>query len=177
LLARHIRISKKNGKKLFKHYLNLIVFLREWNCFQQQMTISGHSPGIDKIAQGTDETSLHCYISSGSDGSQTLTLITTTWDELFIHVGPMLEARLGDAALRARISSALHRILERQGKPFPLKQVTVDMEDFQRVKYQFWALGLIGRVDRWDDPQWTLTAYGRRYLVNILVEPRIMKKP
>jgi hypothetical protein len=129
-------------------------------------------PGSENLAQGTDETTVHCFIPSEVEG-QTRVPISATWDEIFIQIGPLLEGRLGDAGFRTKLSNALHRILERRGKYYPPKQLILEIEDFQRIKYQFWALGLIGRVERWNDPQWTLTEYGRSYLVEILTQPKL----
>jgi hypothetical protein len=129
-------------------------------------------PGTENYAQGNDETEIRCYLPSGSDGEQKLSSVKATWDELFIHLGPALEASIGDGGFRTRVSNTIHRILERQGQRFPPKSVVVDMEEFQRIKYQFWALGLIGRLDRWGDPHWKISKYGRRHLLDILTEPK-----
>ena len=133
-------------------------------------------PGSENLSQGTDETIVHCFIPSESEGGQVRIPMTLTWDEIFSILGPSLESQLGDSALRTKLSNGLQRILERQGKHYPVKQVIADMEDSQRVKYQLWALGLVGRVDRWGDPRWTLTEYGRHYLVEILAQQRVVSE-
>lgn len=129
-------------------------------------------PGSENLAQGADKTTLHCFVSSESDKTRKRIPITAAWDELFIQVGPLLEGRLSDASFRTKLSKGIHSILERQGKKYSSKQIELDMEDAQRVKYQFWALGLIGKVDRWNTPEWTLSEYGRAYLVDILTQPK-----
>jgi hypothetical protein len=107
-----------------------------------------------------EETFIIRYKYSGGSRDGELEL---TWDEIFAVVGP---AMFGEAA-EFQLKQQLEAKIESDGATFH-HSLRVNEEDFQTVKVQLFALGLIHKSIRKRTASdthtyWTLTPYGERY--------------
>lgn len=103
----------------------------------------------------------YSYYTAGSDRHQEAKL---TWDEIFATVGPIMLGEASEEQLREQLQQKIltDTELPRHARP------RVGEEDFQTIKVQLLALGLMQKSIKKrtaSDTQtyWTLTSYGERY--------------
>ena len=107
--------------------------------------------------------------------------ITYTWDELFATVGPALFNEAPESGMKSQLRSRVAADMISRGRRLRGSSIALDQmassqevririneEDFQTIKVQFRALGLIEKSIRKravSDTQtyWSLTRYGERY--------------
>lgn len=146
--------------------------------------------GSEKLAQGDDEFIIS-YACSSNDGSRASIInpthwrrkIITTWNNIFYEISP----ELIDEADESRIYQLINQFVRKKG----LKDLRLEKEaqghefsnfkvtgtDFQTMKVQLRALGLIAQSTkkrnlRDTDTYWTLTPYGD----TIMTQLRAIKK-
>lgn len=130
-------------------------------------------PGTEKLAQGEEKylinyrcmsyINMHSYSWNPS--------IELTWDEIFYCLSPLMIHEASDGDLR----SALNKFITKhgrealkvsdEGKGHSFSDFKIDEEDFQTIKVQLRALGLIAKNEknrsvRDKGSYWTLTSYG-----------------
>jgi hypothetical protein len=124
-------------------------------------------PGSQDLSQG-DETIWVRLEYADLDGIGSCRL-QFTWNELLSIRGPILIVEATEAELKNSLVEAFrHRITGGGALPYP----SIADEDFQRVKLQFRALGLIRELrdksaSGGDTTVWTLTPYGDRLMAQI----------
>lgn len=133
--------------------------------------------GTASLAQGEDEVDVaFTFDASANEFSLTKTSfchkITTTWDDLFAAVSPLMIHETSDRDFRLQVSGFLRDQaiddLRKMEKLASLKNFTnfkVTDTDFQTIKVQLRALGLITmstkpRSIKDSEAYWTLTPYG-----------------
>lgn len=131
---------------------------------------------VDHLAQGADEVTLGCFLAIDSYSEKTHVGISTTWDELFIVLGPSLDEKLTEEMYKSRLSKGLRRMLDRRGEHPKLQRAAVDVEDFQRVKYQLSNLGLAAQFTNGYQTSWGLTPYGKNYLLTLIAHTKNKKR-
>ena len=141
------------------------------------------------LAQGEDRVSIkYTFVASVSrwehDGKKHVGELTLTWNEIFSAVAPGMidEADEGhfrsalDGLVQAKDLPNLRTIVELKG--MNLLGFRTNSDDFQTVKVQLRALGLITKSSRSrsvkdNSTYWTLTPYGD----NLLTRLRAITKP
>jgi hypothetical protein len=119
--------------------------------------------GTEDLAQGEETIVLHFRFAHGNAADEAVE--SFTWNELISLLGPHLLCRATEEDLkRALNQSCANRIIDSTGLD-PLRTYIRD-EDFQKVKIQLRALGLIER-DPSKDGQWVLTPYGDGVMTRI----------
>tara|TARA_Y100001934_G_scaffold156197_1_gene187046 strand:+ start:1073 stop:2080 length:1008 start_codon:yes stop_codon:yes gene_type:complete len=130
-------------------------------------------PGTEKLSQGEEEFVIDYKCSSSKDYEQyswTPTL-QTTWDEIFYHVSPIMINEASDLQLRESLNKFISKYggqnlkTSKEGKGHRFRNFTIDEEDFQTIKVQLRALGLISKNEKNRSIKdtgtyWTLTPYG-----------------
>lgn len=133
-------------------------------------------PGTDGLAQGDevfpiDYTCSSWYAKAGY--TWTPELPNVTWDDIFYHISPKMIHEVSDSDML----KALNRLVELYGKPIleatakskgeahSFSSFQISNEDFQTIKVQLRALGLINKSEKArsvkdTDSYWTLTPYG-----------------
>jgi hypothetical protein len=157
--------------------------------------------GTEKLAQGEDEFSVRFRFNAlKQDGWRKHSYEghhSYSWNELFYQISPLLIHEATDRTIRTQINEFLEedRYDELCKKPLLVEDINVDEnqlsdfeivdEDFQTIKVQLRALGLIEKNDKnrsVKDTQlyWTLTAFGDHIMNQLRAikrEPANAKEP
>jgi hypothetical protein len=149
--------------------------------------------GTASLAQGEDEFELGFSFlatptGSRSDAKRYRRAITATWNGVFAAVSPLMIDEVADGDFRDAITAfasdlAVDEI--RKDKAFKTQKLLglkVFEEDFQTIKVQLRALGLIGKSTKArsvKDTQtyWTLTPYGDTVMTRLRAIARAVKTP
>lgn len=144
---------------------------------------AGPPEQAEGLAAGGELFSLRFFYSGGIfEGDYR---ILYSWDELFATVGPALFDEASETVMKSQIRSRLfadmkaraegtghqQQSLQRMRAP-RLNQINVNEEDFQTIKVQFIALGLLQKSVRKRGVRdtatyWSLTRYGERYATSL----------
>ena len=131
-------------------------------------------PGTEKLAQG-DETFDIKYTCSSTDPNYTTYTwepsVEVAWDIIFYHVSPLMIHEATDFQLRTALNSMVENIAypvlikSKNGKDHTFRNFKVIEEDFQTIKVQLRALGLMNKSEKNRSVKdtgtyWTLTPYG-----------------
>jgi len=125
---------------------------------EAQLALVKNQPprGTEELAQGSDVIQLPLAIELHGQDRQTT--VTTTWDDLFGIVGPIMMNPSSEKAIADGLSYALARKIDPN-----IYNAYVFSEAFQSAKLQLFALGLI---ERGLEPNtWKLSPFGESYLV------------
>lgn len=146
--------------------------------------------GTKDLASGDDEICLkYSFVASPTayamDGNGYSSEREFSWNEIFAAVSPLMI----DEATEPEIARGLIAMIERTVRPeleeedkkfknFNLSSFKLNSEDFQTVKVQLRALGLIvkstrNRSVKDNGTYWTITPYGD----NVMIQLRAMRKP
>jgi hypothetical protein len=134
--------------------------------------------GSEELAQGDDEYLVHMTFSDHKDtwrvGTQSYTYeYMLSWNQIIGAAGPLLMDECSDTALRAGMAFAIYPFLPKQVRDNAVRStLALSMDDFQNIKVQLIALGLIMRSDRRrgvndKDTYWSLTEYGSTTLTRL----------
>lgn len=138
--------------------------------------------GTENLAQGDSEVHLHLRFDVESPGSlPDVTYVhefSSTWNRVFAAVGPLMIHEISDNALKSTLddfvkretTEALWKRSALKGKK--LSSFYIDKEDFQTIKIQLRALGLMAKSEKvrsLKDRQtyWTLTPYGDEIMTQL----------
>jgi hypothetical protein len=132
--------------------------------------------GTASLAQGEDEVEVNFSFKASAAGysfeaTEYGHRTTTTWNDLFAAVSPLMIDEVADSDFRGQVSDYIRdETIEKLQKTKDLKGMQlldfkVSDSDFQTIKVQLRALGLItkstkARSVRDTDTYWTLTPYG-----------------
>lgn len=153
-------------------------------------TVANEAPeGAGLLAQGQDEISLGYTFAASTDrwahnGTTYGVDAVLSWDEIFSSLAPLMIDEADEStmatALNALVRSKEIARLEKQKslKDLNLLEFKVNRDDFQTVKVQLRALGLItkstkNRSVKDTATHWTLTAYGDNQLTRL----RAIRRP
>lgn len=134
--------------------------------------------GSEDLAQGYDEIALNytCESNDGTVSSYNASHswwgnITTTWNDVFAQIAPLLMSEINEH----QIKNTLNKFIEKLGteklkkrddaKGHKFKSFVINEDDYQTIKVQLRALGLIIQSDKKraisdKGTYWTLTPYG-----------------
>ncbi len=138
--------------------------------------------GSERLAQGDDEFSLDFTFSSTDAEAVSwkwTRSVNVSWDEIFYDVGPLMINEADDYQLRRALNATVeHRSANsRRGDKrlkdhARLREFSISDHDFQTIKVQLRALGLITKSQRPRSIKdthtyWTLTPYGDQVLTGL----------
>lgn len=139
-------------------------------------------PGTEQLSQGYEEYSVN-YRFDSSDSSRNSWAwnlsIDLSWNAIFYDVGPYLIDEASEAGLRISMnkmvqarSRAQRSNEERLRGHINLRNFQIDDHDYQTVKIQLRALGLIAKSEKTRSVKdagtyWTLTPYGDQVLTSL----------
>lgn len=139
-------------------------------------------PGTEELSQGYEEYPVN-YRFTSSDSSGTSWAwdlsIDVSWNAIFYDVGPHLIDEISEAGLRMSMnkmaqarSRAQRSTEERLRGHTNLRNFQIDDHDYQTVKIQLRALGLIAKSEKTRSVKdagtyWTLTPYGDQVLTGL----------
>lgn len=144
--------------------------------------------GTEKLSQGDDPLSIKMSYSSfrsnywDSDAERHSQVVNTTWNKIFSQVSPLMVNEADDKELLNSLSSAIGNTLrskfEKKHHPLKVGSFQLDGDDYQTIKVQFLALGLIEQSIRQRSVKdtknyWRLTPYGH----NVMTKLRAILKP
>lgn len=131
--------------------------------------------GSERLAQGDEEHSVRFSFSATAPGAYQSTpwsaSFAPTWNEIFACIAPLMIHEATEAALKNALDSlAEAENIERLGEDKKLarhafRNFRISQDDFQTIKVQLRALGLIAKNDKARSVKdsgtyWTLTPYG-----------------
>jgi hypothetical protein len=131
--------------------------------------------GAEELSQGSDEVELLVRGGGYGDGDASGHL-AMPWDQIFYIIGPLMIDEASEEALRARLGEELFQrasqLREFKRVHFYRNIVVLDEDDFQQIKVQLRALGLITMSQRRrgvkdTNTYWALTPRGDAYLVRL----------
>jgi len=129
-------------------------------------------PGTEKLSQGEEEFEINYTCSSTKDyeSYSWSSSIELTWDEVFYHVSPIMIHEASDRQLGEALDTFVSKyggskLKEGDNKGHSFRNFRIDDEDFQTIKVQLRALGLMGKNEKNRSVKdtgtyWTLTPYG-----------------
>jgi hypothetical protein len=154
---------------------------------QELLAASSHGPeGASGLAQGNDVFNINYTFSASLTGytSEYNDDVNVEWDDIFAALSPLMI----DEATEGQLAKALNDLVclevfvdltnSSQFKDHKLMSFRIDRDDFQTIKIQLRALGLItksakNRSVKDTATYWTLTSYGD----TIMTRLRAIKKP
>lgn len=165
----------------------LLKLRKENEKLQRQIEIISTEPPADseKLAQGKDELILDILITireyrkikenTSVDYIDQTYNLKTTWDEVFINIGPSMIDQIAETTVKSRLKEYAKRVfsdkeLEIEGQSKGevtrrLDDIRIDPTDVNKIVFQFQALGMIARLKSDSSkPYWQLTTYGERYM-------------
>lgn len=131
--------------------------------------------GIEDLESGNDGVSLSISVKYPGKDDSHIVKVDTSWDELFVYVGPSVENPITSQSYRSQLAQSCKRIYLKKKKGIKIRHATIGVEDFQIVKYQLFALGLVEKYSRegGNEKYWGLTKYGERKLIHSLVRKKV----
>jgi len=130
-------------------------------------------PGTEKLSQGGDQFDIAYTCSSrfGGDSYSWNPTFETNWDDIFYQISPLLIHEATDVQIRTALNNFIEEseipVLKKSksGKGHYFRGVAISDDDFQTIKVQLRALGLItqsvkNRSVKDTKTYWTLTPYG-----------------
>lgn len=141
-------------------------------------------PGAAELAQGGDLAPISVKCQGGRIGvdakgtwviGSEVVSSPCTWDDLFRVVGPLLLDAQRDWEWRSYLEKNIAEVIRRRGGAGLVAQlrraIQLSDDDFQMIKVQFMALGLIEREGGGKGESnvtvWRLTRYGEEYLTRV----------
>ena len=127
--------------------------------------------GSENLSQGDEIFTIRFSFSIGEAylNDYRASSFTSTWDKIFATVAPLMIHELSEErlqlALNDFVDSENRGVLAKHQQLFSVQNFSIDDSDFQTIKIQLRALGLIVRSEKPRsvkdvDTYWTLTPYG-----------------
>ncbi|HEY4788139.1 MAG TPA: DUF4062 domain-containing protein [Bacteroidales bacterium] len=138
--------------------------------------------GSENLAQGEDLVLINCSFSSRESNLRNKTTWTSqfnsNWNEIFYTVSPLMIDEASDYGLRSSLNSFVKNKTasdlrkDKRFKELELLDFTISNEDFQTIKVQLRALGLITKSNKNRSVKdthtyWTLTPYGDEVMTRL----------
>ncbi len=145
--------------------------------------------GTAGLAQGEDPHEVSCTFAAAPNGwtwpkTPCKTATVLVWDEIFSAVSPLMIHEATEGAISRALSALVRDFsyerlkMSKQFKDLELTDFKIDDDDFQTIKVQLRALGLISKSTKSRSVKdtatyWTLTPYGD----NVMTKLRAIRKP
>ena len=129
-------------------------------------------PGTEKLSQGEQKFVINfkCSSTKNYESYTWSSSIDSTWDEVFYHVSPIMIHEASDRQLREALNKFVGKyglvdLKKGEGNGHTFRNFIIDEEDFQTIKVQLRALGLMTKNEKNRSVKdtgnyWTLTPYG-----------------
>ena len=137
--------------------------------------------GTEGLAQGEDEIAIMLYFRGQKKEYSIVRLtlsVTSSWNKIFAALGPYLTNEADEESMQNCLvdhlqSLVIDELRQFRGEYQRLDMFNVNGDDFQRVKIQFKALGLIQKSNRGKSVKdkksyWTLTPYGDHIMTQLV---------
>ena len=124
---------------------------------------SSQQKDTEHLSQGDERISLKFMFNNSRYGSGEQAY-PFSWNELLAILGPVLLTPVSQPRLAATLQNVVQNQVRDQGGA--ISNVQIRDEDFEQVKIQFRALGLMTQVDG-SLPRWVLTPYGDRLMTQV----------
>ncbi|NLK66662.1 MAG: DUF4062 domain-containing protein [Campylobacteraceae bacterium] len=131
--------------------------------------------GSENLAKGDDEVTLK-YICKLNDGttfydSYLNSSVNTTWNDIFAQIAPLLISEMDEWQMRETLNRLIKKLCietlknNKELKGYKIKSFEINEDDYQTIKVQLRALGLMVQSDKKravsdKKTYWTLTPYG-----------------
>jgi hypothetical protein len=144
--------------------------------------------GAEELAQGEDTHELNCTVATRPPNEYNSKswgyYLVTTWNDIFSSVAPLMIHEAPEAKLKQALDAFVFERLSptvTKDKDFArhrIVAITLDDQDFQTVKIQLRALGLVAKSEKTRSVKdsgtyWTLTPYGDEVMTRL----RAIHKP
>lgn len=138
--------------------------------------------GTEDLAQGDELHTIQCSLTAIKFGSKLLKKMNatfkTTWNQMFAAVAPLMINEISDEAFKSGLNDYARQKepqLMRNSKELQgciIKNFTIKDTDFQTIKIQLRALGVISRSEKARSVKdtktyWTLTPYGDQLMTRL----------
>lgn len=163
--------------------LEILALKKEIESYQEKLNEARtQAPsGSEKFAQGEDNIQIKFNFKYGAkvwNADEYNSKYTTTWNEMFYWVSPLMIDEISDAKLRTSLNQfASNQNIKNLRKQKDFKTLTffnfqIDGDDFQTIKVQLRALGLMNksvksRSVKDTDTYWSLTPYGDEVMTKL----------
>lgn len=153
---------------------------KENNELKRQLEAMATQPpkGTERLAQGENKTKISFtfeaidhYVNSHSYTRS----YSFTWNRLFKCIAPSIIVECSELRIKARLCQMIEKLLHEKGgfQNFELRNIQIDESDFDLIKVQFKALGLICLSDKKIGVKntsafWKLTPYGEYMMTQLL---------
>jgi hypothetical protein len=138
-------------------------------------------PGSEKLAKGEDQYSLDFTFDSTDAERNPWTWnysVDVSWDEILYDIGPLMISEAADYQIRQALNQTVQsrsveqRKRDKRLKGHKVREFKISDHDFQTIKVQLRALGLISKSHRPRSIKdthtyWTLTPYGDQVLTTL----------
>lgn len=147
--------------------------------------------GSEHLAQGDERCEWKFYVKGRGDygtAEKSVWLKTTaSWNEIFAQIAPSMMHEITDDAMEKIIDNWIKlrqsEDIQKWAKKYDLTKITatfISTQDFNTIKIQFKALGLIKKSDKQRSVRdtgtyWTLTPYGDEVMTRLLAIQRDKK--
>lgn len=127
--------------------------------------------GTEDLAQGDDGFTIDAVFRVNYTDEWKNHPVETTWDDLFALLGPLMLDEAAEDELERALNSHLNATEFGANRKYGA-ECNVQPDDFQTIKVQFVALGLIAKSERKrgvNDPNtyWSLTPFGENHLMKL----------
>jgi len=147
------------------------------------LSVATQAPkGSENLAQGDDEFEIHftCHAEDEKHSYYTCNpTLVLTWNDIFAYIAPNFIDECKENRFRLLINKLLSEYIDEIREQPPFKELRnfskfeINSEDFNLIKVQFKALGLIKLSERKrgvkeSTDYWTLTDYGDHVMTHLL---------
>lgn len=127
-------------------------------------------PGTETLARGDDTISVHFTYKLGGDFQETTEVFR--WNDILSVLGPILLTRAHENDLKEKLSEIFMNRFNDKFQKNVLRAWMARDQEFQQIKLQLRALGLIQQGNdpsgnQGSPPVWTLTPYGDHLLTQV----------
>ncbi len=135
-------------------------------------------PGADQYAGDVDEyvATVNCQTGDYTNREWHTLKVTVTWNQILYELGPVLLEEANETQIHRRLNEELWRY-NYDAFPDNSDNFSVTNDDFETIKVQLLALGLIQRSQRKHVPSdtgkyWSLTPFGENALMKLRAIPK-----
>lgn len=158
--------------------IEILELTREIEKLKQQLedTKTKAPKGSERLAQGYDKIVLNYTCKSNDGSSYTSThswkgIIDTTWNDIFAQIAPLLISEINEQQIKVSLNKFVEKLgieslkANKNGQGHKFETFVINEDDYQTIKVQLRALGLIVQSDKKravsdKGTYWTLTPYG-----------------
>jgi hypothetical protein len=134
--------------------------------------------GTDRLAQGHDRMAVNYEVAVRPPDRPKISRqqipLELTWNEIFSELGPLMLEESTESKLQNHLQRYAGRLLSRVGRlpAGAMLAASIPNDEFQTIKLQLIALGLIRRSEKRrtvsdTNTYWALTPYGEAQLLNL----------